>query len=263
MKPSQQVDLSLSLNPEISRQIAAEATANLSDEEAVARAAYIQSALKGLMDDVQSFYLSAAAREHDASDEKRLIADHAASVVDALSSALDALAAGSGPVPALDDPTLSLIRRILSASELLLYPCMQFTDTLTAREIIHRGEPFVKLLASLPPDATSLTLSQDDLASLRSLTSPDILALRQVTDEYRVQSRIFDLLRKYCRAVSARLKSLGAHDAALEGLALVEILDKREKDYRECLLEGDAAAFTDGLRTFQQRFRRELSYAAL
>ena len=247
----------------MSRNMASRHTAGLTDEEASARAIYIRSELADLMSFVQGWYLDTARAEHDASDEKRLVAEHGAQLADAVQSAIDALsAARSAPAPQFDDRTLALLRRLLCASELLIYPCMEFSETRTSREIIYYGEPVLEILKSAGPNALP-PLTGDFLRRLRVLTREDIFALRVTTDEYAVQSRIFDLLREYCRKASARLKSMGARDAAMEGLRLVDLLDRHANGYNECLTEEDAAAFADGLRAFQERFRREQAYARL
>ena len=256
MKPSQDIKLKIEPGPELSRRIAAGATAALSDEEAVVRAAELQALLAPEMAYVQELYLAGARSEHDNSDEKRLVAEHGAAVEEAIRAACEALSAKTGEVTVLDDKTLALLPRILCASELLVYPCMEFSGTLSAREIVYYGEGLADALEAAGP-GNHPPLTRDYLEALRRLSREDIFALRMATDEYLVQARIFELLDGYCRAVSSRLGALGAQDAALEALGLVQILARRADGYWGCLPAQDAAAFAEGLKSVLSRMRRE------
>ena len=76
MKKSLELSLKISLSPEFSRSLAAKATSNLSDEEAVNQAAEIQEVLSAVMKSVQERYANGAKAEHEASEERQLIIDH-------------------------------------------------------------------------------------------------------------------------------------------------------------------------------------------
>ena len=257
MKQSQQLKGSILLSPALFDKRVSKMVASLSDEEAVARADWIQSVLTPIMRYLQERFLTGARAEHDASDEKRLVVEHGSRIVAAVQSAIDALSSGGAvDVSSLDENVLSLLPAVLSASELLVYPCMEFTETMTARDIITYGYGLANAVTDIPP-GDPIPLSEDFIVALRHLTRSDIFALRVTTEEYWTQSKIFELLREFCNAASDRLGAMRAGDGSLEALGLIQVLDRRSRHYLECLSEDDAAAFVKGLRNIVARLRRQ------
>ena len=249
MKPSQEPELRIALKPELSRRLAAEATDNLSDEQAVNRADEIQRVLTPLMARLQALYLTNARSEHETSDERQLIVDHGKELVETLQSAIDTLV--------IPQSTLDLLRRVLCASELLIYPCVEFSETLSAREIVARGSYLAEQIAQAEAQNKQIIITEDLAEALRDLSRDDIAALRISTPEYLVQVKIFDLLRQYCSILSEKFRVRGEKGAALEALGLVQLLDSGKKLWFECLSECSAADFVDGLESLIERYRRE------
>lgn len=208
--------------------------------------------LTPLMAQLQERYLHCAKAEHAASDERRLIVDHGDELVAALESAIN----GS---PVLCDDILDILRQTLCASELLIYPCCQFTETLTAREIVARGNDLANYIAANYSNDTGIELSQKHIDDMRILSRDDIDALRMGTDEYLVQQKIFDLLRKYLNRLAAQLREVGANDASLMALGLIQLLENGCRRWFECLSESNAAEFVDGLKSILARYGREAS----
>lgn len=250
MKKSLELSLKISLSPEFSRSLAAKATSNLSDEEAVNQAAEIQEVLSAVMKSVQERYANGAKAEHEASEERQLIIDHGEELVAKLASATEALAP-------LDDGTVELLRRIICSVELLVFPSMRFSETLSAREIVAYGKALAIEVESAVRADRPLTLTDEFLSDLRKLSDDDIFALREATDEYFAQLRIFELLGAYCNAIASRLKECGAKKAALEGLGLVQILQKHKSSWYGCLTKPDADEFAAGLKAFLDNYRQE------
>lgn len=257
MKQSQKLKACVLLSPAVFDKRVSKMVAALSDEEAVARADQIQSVLTPVMRDLQERYLTGARMEHEASDEKRLVVEHGGKIVAAIQSAIDSLSfGGAADVPSLDENILSLLPGVLSASELLVYPCMEFTETMAARDIVAYGDALAKAVADFPP-GEPFPLSEGFIVALRHLTKSDILALRVTTEEYWTQSKIFELLREFCNAASGKLGEMRAADGSLAALGLIQVLDRRSSHYLECLSEDDAAAFAKGLRNIVARLRRQ------
>ena len=246
MKSSQNTFARVILGPAFTEPMVANATKDLSDEEAVDQAAEIQRVLSAAAAHLQELYREGSRKEHEDSNERKLVVEHGAEVCRAIQSAI----AAKTP---LDDNTINLARRILCASELIIYPCWEFSETLSAREIVAFGKPLVD---EIDPDKP-IPLDREFLDRLRALMRDDIFALRMTTDEYHEQTRIFDLLRQYCQTLTAKMKEIGVREASILGLGLVQILDKRTKDWHECLSEEDAAEFAEGLKAFLDRFTRE------
>ena len=250
MKKSLELSLKISLSPEFSRSLAAKATSNLSDEEAVNQAAEIQEVLSAVMKSVQERYANGAKAEHEASEERQLIIDHGEELAAKLASATETLAP-------LDDETVDLLRRVIGSMELLVFPCMRFSETLSAREIVAYGKALAVEVESALHADESLTLTDEFLSDLRKLSDDDIFALREATDEYFVQLRIFELLEAYCKAIASRLKECGAKKAALEGLGLVQILQAQKSSWYGCLKEAEADEFVAGLKSMLDNYRQE------
>ena len=254
MKRSQKLELLFRPSPEISRLWAAKATAHLTDEQAVNRAGEIQKILTPFMAQLQERYLHCAKTEHEASAERRLIVDHGEELIAALESAIK----GS---PVLGEDMLDLLRQTLCASELLIYPCCQFTETLTAREIVARGSELFNYIAKHYDAETGIKIPIRFIDDMRNLSRDDIDALRMGTDEYLVQQKIFDLLRKYLDRLVELLKEIGAKDASLMALGLIQLFEKRRKRWFECLTEQDAADFVEGLKSILALHLRDTSKA--
>ncbi len=149
----------------------------------------------------------------------------------------------------------------ISSCLLILYEPWELDGTCTDREVVFLGLPALKLMASL--DGTGKPTPERVYVELKELSSDAFVCLRDATPEYDVQVSIFNLLDDICKISAKKLKSIGAHDAAINALRLKQALGRRPVGYRECFQKEDARTFVNLFNDMLESFSLEYEYANL
>lgn len=256
MKKESDIELMISLAPEVSRERAAKATAKYSDEQVAKAADEFRSIAEPFMENVQKHIRYAALKAYDKSDERQAVANAINTVIDDFKSSLDSIKqeiAESFFAP--DELAYKGLETILSTSVLLCYQSWKFSEELTDREIVCYGKPLIG------KDGEFL-VTPKNYELLRPFTER-VFCRRETTEEYVGQTKVFDLVTELCLVAAKRLKRIKAHDAALCWLEIITLLEEREKTYRECLSPESAAKVVRCIKACFERFRLEIMYSTL
>ena len=256
MKKTPKIKLIVTFAPEVSRERAAKATAEYTDEQAAKAADEFRSVAEPIMENVQMHARYEALKAYDHSPERQSVADSVGKVVEDLQRSIDSIEHEKGEsffVP--DAPSYKGLEAILSASVLLCYPSWKFSEELTDREIVFYGKPLI--------DKYGKSLVTPKNRDLLRPFAERVFCRRETTEEYVGQSKVFGFVAKLCLAAAKRLKQVKAHDAALLWLEIIPLLEEREKTYRECLSPESAAEVVRRMKACFERFRLELIYATL
>ncbi len=258
-----QLAVKFSLAPEASRKLAEEKTKNLSDEEVAKRAKELVEYIEPQYAILQELYRDGARATHEKSPEKQLFADYGDFVLGDLQSVLDSLSLSPDEPIIPSERTFLHLPSLLSASTLILYTSWEFSKTRTNREIVMYGEAIREKIEAHRTDESNVKMDIDTMNSLDTLTRDDVFCLRDATPEYDMQTKLFDTLKRLLNEIAGRLKSIGAHDAAMEPLKLILVLEKRPSDFRECLKEPVAKDFTNRFKELFTALRLEIMYSKL
>ena len=256
MKTTPKIELIATLAPEVSRERAAKATANYTDEQAAKAADDFRSIAEPFMENVQMRVRYEALKAYDNSPERRSVADSVDKVVEDLQRSIDSIEHVKDEsffVP--DAQSYMGLEAILSTSVLLCYQSWKFSEELTDREIVFYGKPLIDKYGKL-------LVTPKNRELLRPFVE-QVFCRRETTDEYVGQSKVFRLVVQLCAAAAKRLKRVKAHDAALLWLEIVPLLEERMRTYRECLSPESAAEVVRRVKACFDRLRLELMYATL
>ena len=256
MKKTPNIKLIVTLAPEVSRERAAKATAEYSDEQAAKAADEFRSVAEPFMENVQMRVRDEALKAYYHSFERQSVADSIDKVVEDLQRSIDSIEHVKGEsffVP--DAPSYKGLEAILSTSVLLCYQSWKFSEELSDREIVFYGKPLID-------KDGKLLVTPKNCERLRPFVE-QVFCRRETTEEYVGQSKVFRLVVQLCAAAAKRLKRVNAHDAAILWLEIVPLLEERVKTYRECLSPESAAEVVRRMKACFDRLRLELMYTTL
>lgn len=249
------LDWRFDLKPEIAQKLAAACTAKLSDAQVSAAVKKLRKTVQPFLDEVQRWYRDDEVLAYKKRGVKKLFDEHAARLIEDLDTSVAMLESPEvADVVVPDAEDFAALEKLVSNCTILCYPSWHLSDLLTDREF------FFYMAEALKAAKGEINFEK------RMVLQPvleDVFCLREITDEYRLQVRLFERLEALCLAAARLLKRQQAHDAALAWIEARQVLGLRSEKYTECLSPQQAAELVTKLKAAFDRLMPELVYAKL
>lgn len=153
----------------------------------------------------------------------------------------------------LSPELLARLPKQLSTVSILIIPPWEFDDKLTDEEFARRYD-------SLYDEAEGRMADPEELLENFCIQA---LCLRNRTDEYPRQFRIFKSLNEMCRMGASVMRECENRELAKRWIELGEAVAEVNNSYRLALSEERARALTDELRRLARETTLELKYQGL